>query len=153
PGALGAAAGGDGALPVTLEAQLVGTPQYMSPEQASGVPGRIDTRTDVYSMGAVLYELITGTPPFDPGILRRAGIGEFGRVLLDQTPAKPSTRLATESRQATGGASDEPGAPKPPLPLDYRRRLPDEIDWIVMKSLEKEPGRRYQSPGEMAADI
>jgi serine/threonine protein kinase/tetratricopeptide (TPR) repeat protein len=131
------------AAPMTLEAQIIGTPQYMSPEQAAGGASQIDTRTDVYSLGTVLYQLITGAPPFDPESLRGAGISELVRIIRDQTPPKPSARTAdvTRTRAVTSSL----------LPL--RRRRADEIDWIVMKAMEKEPARRYQTPAELAADI
>lgn len=133
------------AAPMTLEAQIIGTPQYMSPEQALGGAAQIDTRTDVYSLGTVLYELITGAPPFDPEALRSAGLSSFARIIREETPPKPSTRIAESRRTGTRTISTSVA------PL--RRQRADEIDWIVMKSLEKEPTRRYQTPAELAADI
>src|SRR5207248_7654358 len=83
---------------ITLEAQVIGTPQYMSPEQATSGGARIDTRTDVYSLGTVLYELLAGTPPFDPEMLRHARIEGFIRMIRDETPIKPSTRVSQARR-------------------------------------------------------
>jgi serine/threonine protein kinase/Tfp pilus assembly protein PilF len=140
-----AAAGSTGAEAMTLEAQVIGTPQYMSPEQATSGAAKIDTRTDVYSLGTVLYELLTGAAPFDPESLRRAGFSGFVRILRDETPAKPSTRVSQSRR------TDMPATTVSSAPL--RRQLAGEIDWIVMKALEKDPARRYQSAAELAADI
>jgi tetratricopeptide (TPR) repeat protein/predicted Ser/Thr protein kinase len=125
---------------ITHEMQIVGTPQYMSPEQATTGVKNIDTRTDVYSLGTVLYELLTGAPPFDPMALRHAALEQICKVVREEVPPKPSTRIATAVATISETAS-------------HIRELRSEIDWIVMRALEKEPNRRYQSPAELAADI
>ncbi|MBL8880589.1 MAG: serine/threonine protein kinase, partial [Phycisphaerales bacterium] len=128
---------------VTLHEQLVGTPQYMSPEQAEGSLD-IDTRTDVYSLGVLLYELMTGTTPFDRRSLKSASLVEIQRMIREVDPPRPSDRVsATQSRQqgAAGGA--------PALV----RELRGELDWIVMRAIEKDRGRRYASASEFAADL
>jgi serine/threonine protein kinase/Tfp pilus assembly protein PilF len=142
---LGASTRGGTSAPMTLEAQIVGTPQYMSPEQAAGGTAQIDTRSDVYSLGTVLYELITGAPPFDPQALRSASLGEFVRIIREETPPKPSTRIAESRRTGVRTVTSSLAT--------LRRQRADEIDWIVMKALEKEPARRYQTPADLAADI
>jgi eukaryotic-like serine/threonine-protein kinase len=129
-----------GNVALTQEFQIVGTPQYMSPEQATRAGTKlVDTRSDIYSIGTVLYELIAGAPPFDPADLRRAGFEGLLRVIRDQTPPRPSTRLATAARTT---ATRTPG-----------RRVSGDVDWIVMRALEKEPARRYQTAADFAADI
>lgn len=133
---------------LTHELQIVGTPQYMSPEQATTGPARlVDTRSDVYSLGTILYELMAGTPPFAPAELRDAGFDQICRIIRDQTPVKPSTRVGERelSKTLTRTIGTEG--------TQIRRQLRGEVDWIVMKALEKEPGRRYQSASELAADI
>ncbi len=128
---------------MTLESQIIGTPQYMSPEQATTGTTQIDTRSDVYSLGTVLYELVTGAPPFDPEPLRHAGLENLCRIIREQTPTKPSTRIAGLRQTSELGLETRA----------LRRKLAKEIDWIVMKAIEKEPSRRYQSPAELAQDI
>jgi serine/threonine protein kinase/tetratricopeptide (TPR) repeat protein len=133
-----------GAPAVTMEAQIIGTPQYMSPEQVAGSAGRIDTRSDVYSLGMILYELITGTAAFDLSVLRSASLEEVARLIREQTPVKPSKRISELRPPALASRSAS---------AERSRHVVDEIDWIVMKALEKEPSRRYQSPSELAGDI
>jgi serine/threonine protein kinase/tetratricopeptide (TPR) repeat protein len=127
---------------------FIGTPEYMSPDQAEISGLDVDTRTDIYSLGVLLYELLTGTTPFDPVTLRKAGYGEIQRIIREVEPPKPSTRLDTISRQ--GGHSDgqlqaEPGT--------LSRLMRGDLDWIVMKAMEKDRTRRYQSASEFSADI
>jgi len=131
--------------------QFVGTPEYMSPEHVSGAwgePRDIDTRADVYSLGAVLYELLCGVTPFDSQTLRDASPAQLQRILSRQDPIKPSGRVG---RNGTG-ASPRGGGRHPP-PRALSRTLSGELDWIVMKALEKDRERRYESVGALAADL
>jgi len=128
--------------------QLVGTPEYMSPEQAGAQHLDIDTRTDVYSLGVLLYELLVGALPFDTEDLRKLGLGELRERICNDDPPKPSTRLSTQgadfSRAAQRRNTD---------PTALARYLRGDLDWIVMCALEKDPARRYGSPVDLAADI
>jgi WD40 repeat protein len=128
--------------------QLIGTPEYMSPEQAEMTGLDIDTRTDVYSLGVLLYELLSGALPFDPRELRKAGYDEIRRRIREDDPAKPSTRISSLGEEATTAASNRGTAP-----TSLVRRLRGDLDWISMRALEKDRTRRYGSPQELAADI
>jgi eukaryotic-like serine/threonine-protein kinase len=132
----------------TMAGQFVGTPEYMSPEQARHDPGGMDTRSDVYSLGVLLYELLVGTTPHPSEALRESGVDGMRRIICDVDPATPSTRLTRESDTA-GEVADK----RRTEPLALRRRLRGDLDWIVMKALEKERFRRYPSASEMAADL
>ncbi|MBL8861166.1 MAG: serine/threonine protein kinase [Planctomycetes bacterium] len=131
----------------TEQQQVVGTLQYMSPEQAEGSLD-IDTRTDVYALGVVLYELLTGTTPFDKETLRDAFYSEIQRLIREVDPPKPSTRLSTSLDTLAGVAARRCVEPKRLTTL-----LRGELDWIVMRALEKDRARRYESPSALALDI
>jgi WD40 repeat protein/serine/threonine protein kinase len=132
----------------TRDGSLVGTPEYMSPEQASMGAVEVDTRTDIYSLGVMLYELLVGVLPFESDRLRRAGFGEILRIVREVEPARPSTRVSTLGEAATGVAGHRQTDPS-----TLRRQLRGDLDWIILKSLEKDRARRYASASELAADI
>ena len=128
--------------------QPIGTPEYMSPEQAEMSGLDVDTRTDVYSLGMLLYELLVGTLPFDPTEFRQSGYDEIRRRIREDEPSRPSRRVS-----AIGAASTEHAERRRTDPTGLRRQLRGDLDWIVMKALEKDRTRRYASPSELAADI
>ena len=128
--------------------QFIGTPQYMSPEQAEMSGLDIDTRSDVYSLGALLYELLTGTPPFEAKTLSEAGYLEIQRIIREVDPPKPSTRLATLIERDTDFAKRR-GTESQLIP----RLIQGDLDWIVMKAMEKDRTRRYGTAFEFAEDI
>ncbi|MHC4416860.1 MAG: tetratricopeptide repeat protein [Planctomycetota bacterium] len=140
----------------TEQGQLIGTPEYMSPEQAEGSGHEVDTRTDIYSLGVLLYELLAGALPFDPQAFRGKGLDEIQHLIRDVEPPKPSTRLSTLHGEATseGDSSIEAIAlERRTDPRTLRRRLKGDLDWITMKAMEKQRARRYSSVSELAADI
>ncbi|MFN0058025.1 MAG: tetratricopeptide repeat protein [Planctomycetota bacterium] len=131
----------------TEHSQLIGTPEYMSPEQAEGSVD-IDTRTDVYSLGVLLYEILTGATPFEPARLRGAAWAEMLRIIREDEPPRPSNRLsrATDTLPAIA-------ARRRVEPARLNARVRGELDWIVMKAIEKARARRYESPNALAADV
>jgi len=131
----------------TEHRQLIGTPEYMSPEQAEGDLD-IDTRTDIYSLGVLLYELLTGTTPFAGTALRSAAYGEVQRIIREVDPPRPSTRLSESSDKLAGIAANRRSEPR-----KLGSTIRGELDWIVMKALEKDRQRRYETPNGLAVDI
>jgi tetratricopeptide (TPR) repeat protein len=129
-------------------AQMVGTPLYMSPEQAGMSDLDIDTRSDVYALGVLLYELLTGTTPFDPARLRAAGYDELRRIIREEEPPRPSTRISTLGQAATTASANRKSDPK-----QLSRLCRGEVDWIVMKCLEKDRNRRYETANGLAQDV
>jgi len=132
----------------TEHRQMVGTPAYMSPEQAEMSGLDIDTRSDIYSLGVLLYELLTGTTPFDMKALLESGFAEMMRTIREVEPHKPSTRISTLGDTASRTAQQRHVDVKKLSSL-----LRGDIDWIVMKCLEKDRSRRYETSNGLAADI
>jgi len=129
--------------------QFLGTPAYMSPEQAGLAGEDIDTRSDVYSLGVLLYELLVGRTPFDARELMKSGLDEMRRTIREREPARPSTRLTTLSEAELAEVAQRRGCEPPRLP----HLLRGDLDWIVMKCLEKERSRRYETANGLAADL
>ena len=146
--------------------QFIGTPAYMSPEQADMTSLDIDTRSDIYALGVLLYELLVGRTPFDGKELLMSGLDEMRRTIREQEPARPSTRLSQELVAADVRRLKSPGGSEPATEEEVRassRRLlrlketihflPGDVDWIVMKCLEKDRTRRYETANGLATDL
>jgi serine/threonine-protein kinase len=129
-------------------AQLIGTPLYMSPEQAALSGLDVDTRSDIYSLGVLLYELLTGTTPFDKGRLRTATYDEILRIIREEEPARPSAQVSTLGQAATVMSANRRSDPRRLCQL-FR----GELDWIVVKALEKDRNRRYDTANALAMDV
>jgi tetratricopeptide (TPR) repeat protein/tRNA A-37 threonylcarbamoyl transferase component Bud32 len=126
---------------------LVGTPAYMAPEQATFNQLDIDTRSDIYSLGVLLYELLAGSPPFEPERLKKAALDEVLRLVREEEPPRPSARLSTSETKASIAAvrQSDPGR--------LTKLLRGELDWVVMKALEKDRNRRYETANGFALDV
>ncbi len=132
----------------TAFTQLVGTPLYMSPEQVELSGLDIDTRSDIYSLGVLLYELLTGTTPFDPDALKKAAFDEMRRMIREDEPHTPSVRLSTLGETLTTTSTKRSSDPR-----HLNRSVQGELDWIAMKALEKDRRRRYETANDFAADV
>lgn len=132
----------------TNYAQMIGTPLYMSPEQAQMSGLDVDTRTDIYALGVLLYELMTGTTPLDERKLKQAGYDEIRRLIREEEPPKPSTRISTLGQTAAAVSGLRQSDPR-----RLSQLFRGELDWIVLKALDKDRKRRYETASAFAADV
>ena len=133
----------------TQYSHMIGTPAYMSPEQAEMSSMDVDTRSDIYSLGVLLYELLTGTTPFSVDRLKELAYGEIQRVIAEEEPQMPSTRMSTMEDVAKTAVAKRRSIDVQTLSKQFK----GDIDWIVMKCLEKDRRRRYETPSELVADL
>src|SRR5579871_4647512 len=133
---------------LTQFGQMVGTPEYASPEQAEVMTGEVDERSDVYSLGVILYELLIGTVPFDAASMRQAGLAEMLRIIREDEAPSLSKKLSTMGATAANAAERRQSDP-----ASLRRLVDGDLNWIAMKALEKSRERRYASIADFAADI
>src|SRR5258706_9383117 len=134
----------------TQTGAMIGTPEYMSPEQAMTSGLDVDTRTDIYSLGVILYELLTGMLPFDPRTLREAGPEGMARIIRESDPHKPSTRLSEQPAPPPAAGASAAAARNVRA---LRREISGDLDWITLKAMEKDRTRRYETADAMATDL
>jgi tRNA A-37 threonylcarbamoyl transferase component Bud32 len=132
----------------TQQGVLIGTPEYMSPEQAGRTGLDVDARTDIYSLGVLFYELLVGALPFDPAMLRRAAAVEMMRIIREEDPPKPTTKFSS-----LGDLAPEVARRRHTDVRSLARQLHGEVEWITLRALEKDPARRYPSASELATDL
>ena len=133
----------------TAQSQMVGTPLYMSPEQAGQSVVDVDTRSDIYSLGVLLYELLTGSTPFEKDALRTAGVDEMRRIIREVDPPRPSARVSTLQAADLSTVCDRRNVE----PRKLSQQLRGDLDWIVMKAMDKDRDRRYESVSALASDV
>jgi len=138
-----------GGVDVTRADHFIGTPTYMSPEQAGDRRADVDTRTDVYSLGVILYELLVGKPPFDESTLARAGWEEIWRIIREEEPPRPSTKIKNLTEEEKTSVAETRQVATESLP----RLLGSELDWIVMKAIDKSKEGRYGSAEAFSEDL